>query len=102
MESATLPNGKPKSESWKWEISKQEIYCWKCFRKSQTWKMSKFQNQTPNLKTGNAKSLKVSASERLRKGKSRNSQTNLVQLSKMESPNLKAANGKSESRKYDI
>jgi len=58
--------------------------------------------ESPNLKTGNAKSLKVSASERLRKGKDRNSQTNLVQLSKMESPNLKAGNAKSESRKYEI
>ena len=51
-----------------------------------------------NLKAGNI--LKAgNVLESLRHGKCRNFKT---KLSKMESPNLKAANGKSENRKNEI
>ena len=75
-------------------------------------KLSKM--ESPNLKAANGKSenrkneiwkLHVYASESLRHGQCRNfnpTLSNSVQLSKMESPNLKAGNAKSESRKYEI
>ena len=142
-------HGKCNSPKWKAQILKLEMgnfkagniqsESWKWFRKSQTWKMSKFQNQT--LQNGKSKSenrkceisesvclRKIEKGERskfpnqpcatLQNGKSKSEsrkckiwkqeiwnlkvatlrksetwktqKTNLVQLCKMESPNLKA------------
>ena len=110
---ATLQNGKSKSESAgnaKSESRKYEI--WK-LKSSERLRHGKCRKQTlcnsakwkvqiwmGNLKAGNMTSESCMCMPQNETWTMSKFKSNLVQISEMESPKLKAGNGKSESRKY--